>query len=89
MAREEFDFDFCEDADPVQELHRLRVAAAKHFKTMKATLEYLRSVPTAEEFLARLDAKAQAKAPKAAQPKSSKTTKKSIGRRKAARHPVS
>ncbi len=56
MARKDFHFDFDEEADPVDELHRLRVAATKHFKTMKEHVEYLRATPTAEEFLARLDA---------------------------------
>jgi len=51
-----FHFDFNEDADPVDELHRLRVATSRHFKTMKARLEDLRKTPTAQEMLARLDA---------------------------------
>ena len=56
MPHKDFHFDFNEDADPVDELHRLRVATTKRFKTMREHLEYLRATPTAEEFLARVDA---------------------------------
>ena len=65
MARKEFHFDFNEEADPVDELHRLRVATTKHFKTMQEHLAYLRATPTAEEFLAQLDAEIAEKKAKA------------------------
>jgi hypothetical protein len=66
MARKDFPFDFNEDADPVDEIHRLRVAAARHFKTMKEHLEYLHATPTAEECLAELDAEIAAQRARAA-----------------------
>ncbi len=56
MARKDFRFDFDEDADPVEELHRLRVATARHFKTPDALAEYHNSVPPIEEIRARLKA---------------------------------
>lgn len=56
MARKDFHFDFNEDADPVEELHRLRAATAKHFKTVDALVEYHNSVPPAEEIKTRLKA---------------------------------
>ena len=57
MARKfPFEFDFNEDAEPVEELNRLRVATAKHFKTLDAYWDYLRTVPTAEEMLAEIKA---------------------------------
>jgi len=63
----EFHFDFNEDADPVDELHRLRVAMGRHYKTMDAYMESLRKMPTAKEILARLDAEiAEKKAREAA-----------------------
>ena len=63
----DFHFDFNEDANPVDELHRLRVATSRHFKTMKARQEDLRATPTAQEILARLDAEiAEKKAREAA-----------------------
>ena len=70
MAKNEkdFHFDFNEDADPVDELHRLRVATAKHFKTMDAYVEYLRKMPTAQEMLVELDAEIAKKRAKAARP---------------------
>ncbi len=59
MARKkkEFHFDFNEDADPVEELHRLRVATVKHFKTFEALAEYHSSVRPVEVILADLDEK--------------------------------
>ncbi len=59
MARKkkEFHFDFNEDADPVEELHRLRVATVRHFKTAEALFEYHNSVPPVEVILAELDEK--------------------------------
>lgn len=64
MARKKFHFDFNEDAEPVEELHRFRAAVADHFKTVEAIREYINSAPTAEEFLARLDTKEKQTAPK-------------------------
>ena len=64
----DFHFDFNEDADPVDELHRLRVATTRRFKTMKEHLEYLRATPTAQEMLAELDAEIARKKAKAARP---------------------
>lgn len=58
MARKDFQFDFNEDAEPVEELHRLRMAAAKHFKTIEAIVEYDRALPTAGEMIAKLKAEA-------------------------------
>ena len=57
MPRKDFHFDFNEDADPVEELHRLRVAKTKHFKTLDALMEHYRSVPTTDEIIARLEAR--------------------------------
>ena len=50
----DFHFDFNEDADPVDELHRLRVATTRRFKTMKEHLEgtsknYHRDTETTEK----------------------------------------
>ncbi len=64
MARKkkEFHFDFNEDADPVEELHRLREATVRHFKTVDALIEYhLSEVPPTEVILARLDREIAAK----------------------------
>ncbi len=76
-----FKFDFNEDADPVEELHRLRVATTKHFKTIEAIMEYHRSTPSVEELIADLDreiaenkAKAEAKAARSRKAKSVKKT---------------
>lgn len=83
MARKfPFEFDFDEDADPVEELHRLRVATMKHFKTLDAIMDYHRTQPTASEMLAELreeiaeeEAKAKAKADKAARPRKARSAK--------------
>ncbi len=86
MARKEFQFDFNEDADPVDELHRLRVAMTKHFKTMEALMEYIHSAPTAEEFLAQTAPEAQKPKPKARTKAPAGTrAKKPAGQRNAAR----
>ena len=86
-----FKFDFNEDADPVEELHRLRVATTKHFKTIEAIMEYHRSTPSVEELIADLDReiaenKAKAEA-KAARSRKAKGVKKAAParRRKAAK----
>jgi hypothetical protein len=89
MARKDFHFDFDEDADPVEELHRLRVATAKHFKTDEALLEYYNSVPPIEEIRARL--KAEIAAQKVAgtdSPRKTKTAKKPAARKKTAKRLV-
>ena len=57
MPREPFHFDFNEDADPVDELHRLRVAKTKHYKTIEALMESRRSMPSTNEIIARLEAR--------------------------------
>ncbi len=90
MARKEFQFDFNEDADPVEELHRLRVAMTKHFKTIEAFMEYIRATPTAEEFLAQTAPEAQKPKPKATAKARTKApagtrAKKPAGQRNAAR----
>ena len=79
--RRPFKFDFNEDADPVEELHRLRVATAKHFKTIEAIIDYHRSTPSVEELIADLDreiaenkAKAEAKAARSRKGKAVKKT---------------
>ncbi len=80
MAREfPFAFDFDEDADPVEELHRLRVASMKHFKTLDAVMEYHRSLPPIKELLAEIreeiaeeKAKAEAEAAPKRKPKAVK-----------------
>jgi len=75
MARKfPFKFDFNEDADPVDELHRLRVATAKHFKTLDAYMEYLRTVPTAKEMIAELKAEIAEKKAKATPSRKVKAT---------------
>ncbi len=84
MARKAFHFDFDEDADPVEELHRLRAATAKHFKTSDAIMEYYNSVPPIEEIKARLKMEIAEKEAKAARSRKNKTVKKSTGRRKTA-----
>ncbi len=85
MARKGFHFDFDEDADPVEELHRLRVATAKHFKTPEALLEYYNSVPPIEEIKARLRAEIAAKKAGVARPRTAKPIKKPSGQRKPAK----
>ena len=78
MARKDFPFDFDEDADPVDEIHRLRVASTRHFKTTKDYLAYLRATPTAEEMIAELDAeiaKQEAKSTKPAKRPASRRRK--------------
>jgi len=82
----EFHFNFNEDADPVDELHRLRVAMGRHFKTMDAYVENLRKTPTAKEILARLDAEIAEKKAKAARP--SRKPSAPRHRRNAAAHSV-
>ncbi len=85
MARKDFHFDFNEDADPVEELHRLRAATAKHFKTTEALLEYYNSVPPLEEIKIRLRAEIAEKKARQARPphgETGETIEKPIARRK-------
>lgn len=88
MARKkEFHFDFNEDADPVEELHRLRAATAEHFKTMEALMEYHRSTPSVKEIIAELDEEIARKKAKEARSARTGTAKRSAGRRKTAKRP--
>jgi len=80
--KNDFHFDFNEDADPIDELHRLRVATAKHFKTMGAYMEYLRATPSVQEMLAEVDAEIAEKKAKAASSRKSPAPR----RRKTAVH---
>ncbi|MDR1744894.1 MAG: hypothetical protein LBS30_03980 [Planctomycetota bacterium] len=82
-SKKEFHFDFNENADPVDELHRLRAAKTKHFKTMDAYMRYLRETPSVQEMIAEVDAEiaAKKKAPAAASRKAN-VAPKSAGRRK-------
>jgi len=82
MARKEFHFDFNEDADPVEELHRLRVASGKHFKTMEAFLEHIRSAPTGAEFLAKCEAERRVRKAKATTSRKVKANAKTIAPRR-------
>ncbi len=75
MARKDFHFDFNEDADPVEELHRLRVAATKHFKTVDALLEYHRATPPVKDLIAELDEEIAKKKTRRGQPSTPKAAK--------------
>ncbi len=89
MARKfPFKFDFNEDADPVEELHRLRVATAQHFKTLDAIMEYHGAAPTAREMIAELHAEIAENRTNAASSSQAKIAKKSAVRRKTAKRPV-
>ncbi len=79
MTRKNFHFDFNEEAEPVEELHRLRVAATGHFKTIEAIVEYDRTLPTAKEMIAELKAEIAAKKAKTARSRTPKTGKKPSG----------
>ncbi len=85
MANKGFHFDFNEDADPVEELHRLRVATTKHFKTVEALVEYDRSLPTAKEMIAELKAEIAAKKARATHPRKAKSSKPPTRQRKTAK----
>ena len=85
MFKKPYHFDFDEDADPVEELHRLREAKFEYFKgDINALHEYYRSMPSVEELLAqRLKEVAEKKAKKAqekknAVPQKAKLTMKEI-----------
>lgn len=78
-----FEFDFDENADPVEELHRLRIATAKHFKTLKAIMEYHRSTPPIKELIAELDEKIAEKKAKTISSHDPKATKMPTRRQKA------
>ncbi len=83
MARRKFHFDFNEDAEPVEELHRFRAAVAEHFKTLEAVMEYIHSAPTAEEFLAQCEDEKKKKAlQKTAARRRAKPAAKPQGKRK-------
>ncbi len=83
-----FKFDFNEDAEPVEELHRLRVAATKHFKTLDAILEYHRSTPPIKELIAELDMEIAAKKAKPARSRKTKSIGKPARRQKASKRPI-
>ncbi len=86
MARKfPFKFDFDEDADPVEELHRLRVATMKHFKTLDAIMEYHRTMPTAKKMLAELEEEIAENKAKAARSQKAGKTKTPAARRKTAK----
>lgn len=86
MARKfPFEFDFNEDADPVEELHRLRVATTKHFKTLDAIMEYHRTAPSIKELIADLDEEIAKKKAKNTVSKKTKASKKTTGKQKAAK----
>ncbi len=85
MARKfPFKFNFDEDADPVEELHRLRVAAARHFKTVDAIMDYCNTLPSPAETLAELKEEIAAKQARSGKVKAAKLT----SRRKSAKRPV-
>ncbi len=54
--KDDFHFDFNEDAEPVAELHRLRMAMTKHFKTNQEHWDYIWSTPPIEELIAEVKA---------------------------------
>jgi hypothetical protein len=85
-----FKFDFNEDADPVDELHRLRVATTKHFKTLDALVEYYRSTPSIKELIAEIDAEITGEKAETLHSKKRKTasSKAPMIRGKAARRPL-
>ncbi len=83
MADRDFHFDFNEDAEPVEELHRLRAAMTKHFTTSKEHWEYLRATPTVRDVLAELAMEIRKKETKP------KAAKKNSVRRKASKRLVS
>ncbi|MDR2981538.1 MAG: hypothetical protein LBV12_04735 [Puniceicoccales bacterium] len=85
MIRKDFSFDLDEDAEPVEELHRLRRATTKHFKTMDAYMKYLHDTPSIQEMIAELDAEIAKKEVKSPASRKVKTAQKSTGKRKAAR----
>lgn len=76
------EFDFNEDTDPVEELHRLRVATTKHFKTLDAIIEYHRSAPSIQEIKARLETGVAQKNAKAISSPKIRASKRPIRRRK-------
>jgi uncharacterized protein (UPF0276 family) len=85
MANKTFHFDFNEDAEPVEELHRLRVATTKHFKTIEAIVEYDRTLPTAKEMIAELKAEIAVRKERTARPRKAQSITKPIARRGAAK----
>lgn len=85
MTRKDFHFNFNEDADPVEELHRLRVATTKHFKTLDAIMEYHRTAPSIEEVKARLEAEIAKKQTRPIASPAPKASQKPAKRRKPAK----
>ncbi len=86
MTRKDFHFVLNEDADPVEELHRLRRATTKQFKTMDAYMKYLHDTPSIQEMIAELDAeiaKKKTKSPSSRTSRKNKTAQKPAGKRKA------
>lgn len=84
MTSKNFRFDFNEDAEPVEELHRLRVAMTEHFKTVEALVEYDRSLPTAKEMIAELKAETAGQKVKAARSRKGRVAAKAVRQRKEA-----
>lgn len=86
MARKlPFHFNFDEDADPVEELHRLRVVTADHFKTLDAMMAYLRSSPSIQEQIEELDKTIAREKQKAVSATKKPSGKKAQGRKKNAK----
>jgi hypothetical protein len=85
MTRKDFHFDFDEEADPVEELHRLRVATARHFKTRDALMEYYRSTPPIEEIKARLETEIAEKKARAVRARNAESSERPARRRKTAK----
>jgi hypothetical protein len=57
---DEFKFDYNEDAEPCSEIHRMRIAMRRHFKTDEAYYDYVARTPSAEDLLAELSRRAAA-----------------------------
>ncbi len=86
--KKEFHFDFNEDAEPVEELHRRRVAMMKHFKTLKAVMEYIDSQPLPEGFSFWEGDGEKKSSPKAAARRSVKPAAKPRGKRTTSKRPA-
>ncbi len=83
--KDDFHFDFNEDAEPVAELHRMRAAMAKRFKTTQALCEYFRSTPSLKELIAELQSEIDEEKANPAQSRKGAPKKKVPARRK---HPA-
>ncbi len=88
MTRKDFHFDFNEDAEPVEELHRLREAVAEHFKTVEAIMEYTRTLPPAEEMIAELKMEIARRKKKQTKIRAPGANRKPSKRRRTAKSPV-